>query len=59
MSNERAEFIFLDELRDTGVVNMYGAAPYLQDAFGLNHKEARQVLREWMESFKETSNATH
>ena len=26
-------FEFLNELRDSGVTNMFGAAPYLQEAF--------------------------
>ena len=46
-------YIFLDALRDSGVTNMFGAAPYLQDEFGLDKREARQVLSNWMQSFSE------
>ena len=42
---------FLDELRDSGVTNMYGAAPYLQEAFGLDKIEARMILIDWMENY--------
>ena len=42
---------FLDELRDSGVTNMYGAAPYLQQAFGLDKIEARMILIDWMENY--------
>ena len=45
--------IFLNDLRDSGVTNMFGAAPYLQDEFGLDKREARQVLANWMQSFSE------
>ncbi|MDA9309751.1 hypothetical protein N9Q43_00835 [bacterium] len=45
--------IFLNDLRDSGVTNMFGAAPYLQDEFGLEKGEARQVLANWMQSFGE------
>ena len=45
--------IFLNDLRDSGVTNMFGAAPYLQDEFGLEKGEARQVLANWMQSFSE------
>ena len=45
--------IFLNDLRDSGVINMFGAAPYLQDEFGLEKGEARQVLANWMQSFSE------
>ena len=45
--------VFLDALRDSGVTNMFGAAPYLQNEFGLDKREARQVLANWMQSFSE------
>ena len=46
---------FLDQLRESGVTNMFGAAPHLQDAFPdeLNKQDARQVLLYWMETFSE------
>ena len=47
-------FAYLDALRDSGVTNMFGAAPYLQNEFPqLTRAEARAVLLEWMESFTE------
>lgn len=50
-SNRPATFLFLDSLRKSGRINMFGAAPYLAEAFGLTKSEAREVLRQWMESF--------
>ena len=47
---------FLNDLRDSGVTNMFGAAPYLQKEFGLEKGEARQVLANWMQSFSENVN---
>lgn len=49
MKQEHKEF--LDKLRESGVTNMFGAAPYLQNEFGLDRIEAREILKEWMESF--------
>ena len=46
--------VFLDALRDSGVTNMFGAAPYLQKEFGLDKRESRQVLANWMQSFSES-----
>ncbi|NIV34548.1 MAG: hypothetical protein GWN58_35335 [Anaerolineae bacterium] len=46
-------FEYLDILRESGVTNMFGAGVYLQDEFGLDKREARQVLLEWMQSFAE------
>lgn len=45
-------FSYLNELRESGVTNMYGAAPYLQKEFGLSKHEARDILKQWMESFR-------
>jgi hypothetical protein len=43
---------FLDDLRDSGVTNMYGAAPYLKDEFyDLSMIEAREVTSYWMKTF--------
>ena len=42
--------IYLDELRDSGVTNMFGAAPYLQEEFGLEKKEAKEILLEWIKT---------
>ena len=44
---------FLNDLRDSGVTNMFGAAPYLQKEFGIDQKSARGVLANWMQSFSE------
>ena len=49
MSEQYTEF--LDELRDSGVTNMFGATPYLQEAFGLDKIEARMILIDWMENY--------
>ena len=47
-------FRFLEELRVSGVTNMFGAAPFLEDAFPeLNLGEAKDWLIAWMESFDE------
>jgi hypothetical protein len=45
-------FEYLNDLRDSGVTNMFGAAVYLQRDFGLSRQESRDILLKWMESFK-------
>lgn len=44
-------FIYLDELRKSGVTNMYGAGLYLEDEFKLSEKQAKEILIEWMTTF--------
>ena len=45
---------YLDELRESGDTNMFGARPYLQREFPtLSKQEARDVLHYWMQSFGE------
>jgi hypothetical protein len=49
---EKQEFFdYLDTLRETGVVNMFGAAPVLQEAFDMTRADARAILKEWMENY--------
>lgn len=50
MTQEQKEY--LNELRDSGETNMFGATPYLMEEFPeLSKEEARAVLKEWMGSF--------
>jgi hypothetical protein len=44
---------FLDQLRESGATNMFGAAPYLVEMYGLSKADARAVLTHWMETFGE------
>ncbi len=45
-------FDYLDTLRESGVTNMFGAGPYIEAEFGVDKKEARRLLLEWMKQFK-------
>ena len=51
--NKEMLFKFLDDLRESGSVNMFGAGPVLQEVFGLKRLEARMIVKDWMESFSE------
>lgn len=52
MTIDKSEmFEYLDTLRDTGVTNMFGAGAYLQQAFGVDRREAKAVLMEWMKQY--------
>ena len=55
LDKNKPYFDFLVALRDSGATNMFGATPYLQDAFGLSKSEARKILSEWMKSFNEAT----
>lgn len=48
---EQELFDYLDELRDSGVTNMFGAGAYLQRDFGLSRRQSHEVLQAWMKSF--------
>jgi hypothetical protein len=52
MEESKQYFEYLEILRKSGVTNMFGAAPYLQQEFGLTRQDAREVLMAWMGSFK-------
>ena len=44
-------YIYLENLRQSGVTNMFGASPYLEQARGLTSSEAISVLSSWMENY--------
>ena len=41
-------FKYLDKLRESGIINMFGAVPFLQAEFGFGRSEARNYLTDWM-----------
>ena len=45
--------VFLDQLRESGAIKMFGAAPYVSDAFGVTKYEARDLVKNWMQTFEE------
>lgn len=53
MVDKNEVFEYLDELRDSGVTNMFGAAPYICLAFAVTTAEGRALLLEWMNTFEE------
>lgn len=57
---ERPEFVteehlvFLDNLRESGATNMWGAGEYLENEYPeLSEKEAGKILLYWMDTFGE------
>lgn len=51
MTNDHLDY--LDYLRESGVTNMFGAAPFLQRTYPeLSITEARAILSYWMKNFK-------
>ena len=50
---ETQVFLYLDRLRESGITNMFGAGPYVDEEFGLGRHEAKDLLIEWMETFED------
>lgn len=48
---EAEVFEYLDGIRESGIVNMFGAAPYIEDMFELTRSQARELLIKWMSSY--------
>lgn len=51
----KEHFIYLGVLRESGITNMFGSAPYLMEEFNLDKRAARGVLINWMENYDEIS----
>ena len=44
----------LEAIRRTGVVNMWGAAPYLKECYpDLDYNEAKRILLNWISNYNE------
>jgi len=46
-------YVYLEELRQSGEINMYDASSYLRKEFGLGRREAINVLSNWMDNYAE------
>ena len=45
---------YLNELRESGITNMYGALPYVEDEFENESKqECKRCLMLWMKNFND------
>jgi hypothetical protein len=44
-------FVYLDELRESGTINMMGAPRELQHEFGIDKIEARKIFGLWTKQF--------
>ena len=47
---QKETFTYLDELKDSGVVNMFGATYHIINRFGYTREQSKQLLAEWMGS---------
>ena len=45
--------VFLDDLRESGSVNMFGAGSSISEQFGITKYEATRFLQTWMNTFEE------
>ena len=65
MADERPEFCtdehldYLDELRESRITNMLGAAPFVKREFGLTTDQSLKVLSYWMDSFGQRKRAAY
>ena len=54
---EQEAMIYLNDLRESGITNMFGARPYLMDDMpDLSKKEAGDILSLWMRNFNDEGN---
>ena len=49
-------FVYLDELRESGTINMMGAPRELQHEFGIDKIEARKIFGLWANQFNGAKN---
>ena len=48
---DKEVYNFLDELRDSGEINMFGARQYIVEMFDCNKEQATTLLSNWMKNY--------
>ena len=51
MRTTNVYWIYLEQLRRSGVTNMFGAVPYIMDEFDVDKTEASKILSDWMKNY--------
>lgn len=44
-------WIYLENLRKSGITNMWGASPYLAKEFGISIETANDILVDWIKNY--------
>lgn len=44
---------FLDDLRESGITNMFGASKYIVEVFNISKMQAQSALANWMNTFNQ------
>jgi len=42
---------YLDALRESGAINMFASATYVEDEFDVTRKESKEIVQYWMKTF--------
>lgn len=53
---EKEVLEFLNVLRESGLTNMFGATPYIEEEFAIDKKESSRLLSLWMGNFNNEGN---
>lgn len=48
---DKEVYNFLDELRNSGETNMFGARPYIVEMFNCSQDQATTLLSNWMKNY--------
>ena len=51
MPDKKEIFQYLNSVRESGSINMCEGGHLLQEQFGLDRHQAREILIEWMKNF--------
>ena len=51
--NKNEVFLYLEELRESGVTNMFGAHQYVMEDFEISKPLAIKLVKTWMDSYNE------
>jgi len=52
LANKKTTTEFLNDLRESGITNMWGAGKYIENEFGVSKNQAKEILLSWMKNFK-------
>ena len=54
--NKNEVFLYLEDLRESGETNMFGAAAFIQADFECSKRMSIRYLSEWMKGFRREEN---
>ena len=52
MTDKNEVFEYLEQLRESGITNMFGSVSFVMNEFGMEERQSVKLVSEWMKTYR-------